>query len=218
MRSDKVSVDFFESNREVLAKAVEASASRGYWSPFSESPSPRVYGETAAEDGRNAFEALLGKDFPLDLPGAVGVVGQERSPFGLELNIRYPRVPVGALIEQADTALESWRGGGAKSWVGVCREILERLNQRSFEIANAVQHTTGQGFMMAFQAGGPHAQDRGLEAVAYAWQEMSRIPEFADWEKPQGKHVPLRMRKRFTIVPRGIALVIGGSTFPTWNG
>lgn len=218
MRSDKVSVDFFESNREVLAKAVEASASRGYWSPFSESPSPRVYGETAAEDGRNAFEALLGKDFPLDLPGAVGVVGQERSPFGLELNIRYPRVPVDALIEQADTALESWRGAGPKIWVGVCLEILKRLNQRSFEIANAVQHTTGQGFMMAFQAGGPHAQDRGLEAVAYAWQEMSRIPEFADWEKPQGKHDPLRMRKRFTIVPRGIALVIGCSTFPTWNG
>ena len=26
-------------------------------------------------------------------------------------------------------------------------------------------HTTGQGFVMAFQAGGPHAQDRGLEAV-----------------------------------------------------
>src|SRR5690606_17775586 len=38
------------------------------------------------------------------------------------------------------------------------------------------------------------------------------------WEKPQGKHDPLRMRKRFTIVPRGIALVIGCSTFPTWNG
>ena len=37
-------------------------------------------------------------------------------------------------------------------------------------------HTTGQAFVMAFQAGGPHAQDRGLEAVAYAWDEMRRIP------------------------------------------
>src|SRR5690606_4612988 len=71
--------------------------------------------------------------------------------------------------------------------------------------------------MMAFQAGGPHAQDRGLEAVTYAWQEMSRIPELVDWEKPQGKHDPLRMRKRFSVVPRGIALNIGCSTFPTWN-
>jgi phenylacetic acid degradation protein paaN len=78
-------------------------------------------------------------------------------------------------------------------------------------------HTTGQAFMMAFQAGGPHAQDRGLEAVAYAWSEMSRIPQKAYWEKPQGKHDPLKMEKQYRIVPRGIGLVIGCSTFPTWN-
>jgi phenylacetic acid degradation protein paaN len=79
-------------------------------------------------------------------------------------------------------------------------------------------HTTGQAFMMAFQAGGPHAQDRGLEAVAYAWDEMRRIPAKALWEKPQGKNEPLRMEKRFRVVPRGVGLVIGCCTFPTWNG
>ena len=45
----------------------------------------------------------------------------------------------------------------------------EARNAMSFEMANAVMHTTGQAFPMAFQAGGPHAQDRGLEAVAMAW-------------------------------------------------
>lgn len=213
-----MSVDFFESNRETLEQAVAAATGRGYWSPFSESPSPRVYGETAAEDGRNAFEALRGKDFPLDQPGASGTVGGERSPYGFDLDIRYPKAEADVLVRQAEQALETWREAGPKAWVGVSLEILKRLNKRSFEIANAVQHTTGQGFMMAFQAGGPHAQDRGLEAVTYAWQEMSRIPELADWEKPQGKHDPLRMQKRFTVVPRGVALVIGVSTFPTWNG
>jgi phenylacetic acid degradation protein paaN len=79
-------------------------------------------------------------------------------------------------------------------------------------------HTTGQSFVMAFQAGGPHAQDRGLEAVAYAWDQMRRVPAKATWEKPQGRNEPLRMEKRFRIVPRGVALVIGCSTFPTWNG
>src|SRR5690606_39954132 len=44
------------------------------------------------------------------------------------------------------------------------------------------------------------------------------LPILADWEKPQGKHDPLRMQKRFTVVPRGVALVIGVSTFPTWIG
>ncbi|KAG1067767.1 hypothetical protein G6F40_017708 [Rhizopus arrhizus] len=58
--------------------------------------------------------------------------------------------------------------------------------------------------MMAFQAGGPHAQDRGFEAVTYAWQEMSRIPGVAIWEKPRGKNDPIRMEKQFTVVPRGV--------------
>ena len=71
--------------------------------------------------------------------------------------------------------------------------------------------------MMAFQAGGPHAQDRALEAVAYAWREMNQIEPIATWEKPQGRNPPLAMRKHFEIVGRGVALVIGCGTFPTWN-
>ncbi len=213
-----MSTDFFKVHQEVLEQAVAAAATRDYWSPYPESPSPRVYGETANEEGRAAFEAYHGKDFPLQLDGATGQFGKEVSPFGIELGIRYPQVPAATLIAQSQAALETWREAGPQAWAGVSVEILKRVNQRSFEMAYAVQHTTGQGFMMAFQAGGPHAQDRGLEAVAYAWNEMARIPGEVTWEKPQGKHDPIRMQKRFTIVPRGVALVIGCSTFPTWNG
>lgn len=217
-KEQAVSVDYFNAHQEVLEKAVAAAADRGYWSPFSESPSPRAYGESANELGLAAFEAYKGKDFPLEQDGEAGKVSGEVSPFGPELGIRYPQVPADTLILQSQAALENWREAGPRAWVGVALEILQRLNRHSFEIAYAVQHTTGQGFMMAFQAGGPHAQDRGLEAVAYAWQEMSRIPDQAGWEKPQGKHDPIKMQKRFTVVPRGIGLVIGCSTFPTWNG
>src|SRR5690554_6708931 len=199
-------------------QAVQAIASRSYWTPHPESPSPRVYGEDANEQGKAAFESYKGTDFQLGQDGATGTVGAEVSPFGQALNVRYPDVPVDTLIAQSTHALDSWREAGPEKWVGVCLEILHRLNKHSFEIAYAVQHTTGQGFMMAFQAGGPHAQDRGLEAVAYAWQDMARIPGQITWEKPQGKHDPIRMDKRFTIVPRGVGLVIGVSTFPTWNG
>ena len=115
-------------------------------------------------------------------------------------------------------AQEQWKKAGPEAWAGVCLEILARINKHSFEIANAVMHTTGQAFLMAFQAGGPHAQDRGLEAVAYAWDELRRVPASAQWEKPQGKNEPIRMEKQFRIVPRGIGLVIGCCTFPTWNG
>jgi phenylacetic acid degradation protein paaN len=70
---------------------------------------------------------------------------------------------------------------------------------------------------MSFQAGGPHAQDRALEAVIAGMVEMERIPASAIWEKP-GRDAPLRMRKDYQVVPRGVALVIGCNTFPTWNG
>ena len=46
---------------------------------------------------------------------------------------------------------------------------------------------------------------------------MTRHPREATWEKPQGKRDPIRMMKRYTVAPRGIALVVGCSTFPTWN-
>lgn len=213
-----MTADFFDRHRAVLDQAVRAAATREYWSHFPESPSPRNYGETAGEEGRLAFEALRDADFPMDVPGAARMAGGERSPFGFDLHISYPRLSPGQLVAASTRALAQWRRAGPRAWVGVSLEILQRLNRASFEIAHAVQHTTGQGYMMAFQAGGPHAQDRGLEAVAYAWQEMARIPGQVLWEKPQGKNDPLRMEKHFTIVPRGVALVIGCSTFPTWNG
>ncbi|UQN34801.1 phenylacetic acid degradation protein PaaN [Alcaligenes aquatilis] len=213
-----MAADFFKTHQATLDHALSSILERNFWSAYPENPSPRTYGETAAQDGQAAFEAYRGKAFPLTLEGAQGEVGNEQSPFGFDLGIRYPKVPVDQLLAQSQLALDSWRDAGPQAWVGICLEILHRLNQRSFEIAHAVQHTTGQGFMMAFQAGGPHAQERALEAVAYAWQEMSRIPGLVDWIKPQGKHDPIQMKKQFKVVPRGVGLVIGCSTFPTWNG
>ena len=212
-----MSKPFFSQHKATLDQALQAITTRGYWSPFSEMPSPKVYGETANADGKAAFDARLNKPFSFTQPGIAGQTGAEKSPYGFDLGISYPRADLNVLIGAIQTAAKDWRNAGPETWTGISLEILQRLNRRSFEIAYAVMHTTGQAFMMAFQAGGPHAQDRGLEAVAYAWSEMSRIPQKAHWEKPQGKHEPLRMEKEYRIMPRGIGLVIGCSTFPTWN-
>ncbi len=206
----------FDRHQSLLTQAVEAIASRGYWSPYAESP--RAYGETAIEDGRQAFEAYRNAQFYLDQPGVQGKAGSEVSPYGLPLNVSYPQCAPDALIDAAKTAMPAWIKAGPDTRAGVCIEILARLNARSFEMAHAVMHTTGQPLMMAFQAAGPHAQDRGLEALAYAYREMKHVPETAIWEKPQGKNPPLKMEKKFTIMPRGVALNIACSTFPTWNG
>ena len=213
-----MSYPLFERHQALLEQALKAIAERGYWSAFPESPSPKVYGEGAAEAGKAAFEALQNKPFPLTLPGADGTVGAERSPYGFPLGITYPKVGLDTLFAAIAKAEPAWRKAGPEAWVGVSLEILARINKRSFEIAHAVMHTTGQAFVMAFQAAGPHAQDRALEAVAYAWEEMRRVPAKAYWEKPQGKNEPLKMEKHYRIVPRGVALVIGCNTFPTWNG
>jgi phenylacetic acid degradation protein paaN len=208
----------FDRHKALLDRAVQAIAERGYWSAFPESPSPKVYGEGAAEAGKAAFDALLDKPFPLTMPGDRGQVGDEKSPYGMALGVTYPRVDLDALFAAVAKAEATWRKAGPEAWVGVCLEILTRINKRSFEIAHAVMHTTGQAFVMSFQAGCPHAQDRALEAIAYAWEEMRRVPAKAHWEKPQGKNEPLKMEKHYRIVPRGIGLVIGCNTFPTWNG
>ncbi|MFV2109073.1 phenylacetic acid degradation protein PaaN [Micromonospora sp. LOL_015] len=208
----------YVTHADTLARALTAIAERDYWSAYPESPSPRIYGEHAAAEGAAAFHAYLGKDFPLDQPTATGeAVATDDSPFGIELGVRYPRADVNQLITAAQAALPAWRDAGPRSRAGVCLEILARLHEHSFELANAVQFTTGQAFVMAFQAGGAHALDRALEAIAYAYAEMTRHPRTAGWEKPTGRGEPLRMTKTFHVVPRGVALVIGCHTFPTWN-
>ena len=209
--------DFFDKHRARLEQAVAASRARGFWSAFPEAPSGKIYGETAKADGEAAFKALLGKPFELDQPTDGGRVGQEVSPFGLELGITYPKSDPAQLVAAAQAAGVAWARASVDTRVGVCLEILERINKQSFLMAHAVMHSSGQAFVMAFQAGGAHAQDRGLEAVAYAWDEMTRVPGQAHWEKPAGKHGPLVLDKSFRIVPRGVALVIGCATFPTWN-
>jgi phenylacetic acid degradation protein paaN len=211
--------ELFEQHRATLDAAVAATRSRGYHSAFPESPSPRVYGETAAAEGSAAFHRWLGSDFPLHTPGADETVATEKSPFGLPLDVRYPQVTadgVPALLEAARAGMSSWRDAGVEARVGVGLEILARLHARIFELANAVMHTSGQAFVMAFQAGGAHALDRALESIAYAYVEMTRVPRTAIWEKP-GRDAPIRMEKTFTVVPRGVSLVIGCNTFPTWN-
>ncbi len=211
--------DYFSRHRTMLDEAVSATHSRGYYSAFPESPSPKVYGDTAAGEGCDAFSACLGSAFPVSTPGSEGSVATEKSPFGLPLDVSYPRVSpqtVAALVSAAGEGMPAWRDAGVEARVGVVLEVLVRLHARVFELANSVMHTSGQAFVMAFQAGGAHALDRALESVAYAYAEMTRVPATAVWEKP-GRGAPVRMEKTFTVVPRGVALVIGCNTFPTWN-
>ena len=209
-------MDFYETHRGTLDRALATIASRDYWSPYPESP--RAYGEEAPASGEEAFRGRLGTTFELDQPGEGSMAVAESSPYGLALDVSYPVADPDELVAAASAAMGDWGRATAQTRAGVCLEILDRLSQNNFEMAYAVMHTTGQAFLMAFQAGGPHALDRGLEAVAYGYAEQTRLPGEMRWEKPQGKRDPLVIDKTWRIRPRGVAVTIGVSTFPTWNG
>ncbi|MGH8893375.1 MAG: phenylacetic acid degradation protein PaaN [Actinomycetes bacterium] len=214
--------ELFTQHSETLQRALTAIRERSYWSAYPENlkayrSEDGTSDSLSVADGKAAFDAYLGKHFPLDQPGTDGEVAGERSPFGIDLGTTYPHPDVDALLDAAQQGIPAWRDAGPDARAGVTLEILRRVNARSHELAHAVMHTSGQAYAMAFQAGGPHAQDRALEAVAYAYAEMTRHVAEATWEKPQGKRPPQRMTKRFTVVPRGVALVVGCNTFPTWN-
>ncbi|KND34552.1 phenylacetic acid degradation protein PaaN [Streptomyces acidiscabies] len=219
MAAELTAADLIARHRPTLDQALEAIRTRAYWSPHPEHP--KAYGENGSLDlaaGKAAYDALLNTRFDLDQPGTDDWVGAEVSPYGPELGITYPHADADVLLPAMKAGQKAWRDAGAEVRAMVSLEILKRVSDRSHEFAHAVMHTSGQAFMMAFQAGGPHAQDRGLEAVAYAFAEQVRTPGTAQWSKPQGKRDPLELHKAFTPVPRGIGLVIGCNTFPTWNG
>ncbi|MDT3397653.1 phenylacetic acid degradation protein PaaN [Streptomyces sp. B1866] len=211
------------THRPTLDQALAAIRARAYWSPHPEHP--RAYGPDgprpgtlAAAEGQAAFDALRGTRLDWGQPGTDGWTGGEISPYGIEVGVEYPHPDLDVLLPAMRAGMPAWRQAGPATRALVCLEILARISARSHLFAHAVMHTTGQAFPMAFQAGGPHAQDRGLEAVAYAFEEQTRTPQEAEWSKPQGRRDPLRLRKTFTPVPRGISLLVGCSTFPTWNG
>lgn len=201
----------FDKHRALLEQAQVAITRRTHWSPYAEAP--RTYGETALDDGQKAFEAYRDAQFYLDQPGVQGRGGEEVSPYGLPLGVSYPCCSPDTLIAAAHAAMLPWVRAGIEARSGVCLEILARLNTGSAEMAYALMHTTGQSLGMAFLTGGPQAQARGLEALAWAHREMTQIPEQAEWQRNVGQ----RLEKRFMVAPQGISLIIGSATQPTWN-
>jgi phenylacetic acid degradation protein paaN len=211
-------MSLFEKHQPTLTKAIEALHARTFYAAFPEQPAPAVYGETADTDGQTKFKAALGKKFEeLKQTEPANWAGQEESPYLQEaLKISYPIFSTSTLIDRAKNSFHQWRKVSINDRTGILMESLEGVKKRFFEIAYATMHTTGQGYMMAFQASGPHAADRALEAIAAGYEELNRFPAKALWDKPMGKF-NLQINKEWHAVPKGISVVIGCSTFPTWN-
>ena len=215
---------FSESHKTRLDQARQAIKTRKNWAAFAEIPSEKIYGEGSKARGENAFHALLGKPFTFAVPqkDAEYVAGERTSPYGLALNLSYPKLDAITLLNRSEKAQKSWRKADVETRLAICSIMLDRLAEQSFLMANAVMHTTGQPFVMSFQAGAPHALDRALEALAYAADAMQASASAASWQKVTGKNkegqnITVTLDKTFRTRGKGIGLVVGCATFPTWN-
>jgi phenylacetic acid degradation protein paaN len=200
----------------MLNEAMEANHKRSFYAAYPEQP--KAYGDEAASAGLSAFQQRLNQNYTeLNTAEPVSWIGEEVSPYlQTGLGIHYPAFSTETYIMQAQQAWDAWAVMPVRNRAEVLVDSLERFKSRFFEIAYATMHTTGQGFMMSFQASGPHAADRALEAIAVGVEELERYPGEVNWVKPMGKF-DLSIRKNFKPIPKGISLVIGCSTFPTWN-
>ncbi|MBF8963034.1 phenylacetic acid degradation protein PaaN [Pontibacter sp. FD36] len=210
--------DLKNKNLSIIENAVKALHERRFFAQYPENPMPDIYGETADKEGRERYKQHLNNKFTeLVHDNAENWAGQEESPYEQQpLGIKYPYFSAETLVSRADEAFHQWRKVKPVDRAAILVESLERMKERFFEIAYATMHTTGQAYMMSFQASGPHAADRALEAIAAGYEEQTRFPENMEWEKPMGKY-NLKLNKSWRAVPKGIGLVIGCSTFPTWN-
>lgn len=207
---------FMIKHQNTIEKAVKANHERAFYSQYPEHP--KAYGEDAAEQGRQRYEQLLNKPYKQLLQtGETGWAGEEVSPYTQEaLGITYPLFTPDELVARATAAAPQWRNTTVDVRADILVETLESVKERFFDIAHATMHTTGQSYMMSFQASGPHANDRALEAIAMGYHEINRFPSSLVWEKPMGK-TSLQLQKQFRAIPKGTGLVIGCSTFPVWN-
>ncbi|MBK9183829.1 MAG: phenylacetic acid degradation protein PaaN [Ignavibacteria bacterium] len=207
--------DLRAAHHATLANAMKANVERTFHAHWPEAPSGKIYGETANDDGLAAFQGQLNNRFDR-LPAEQSWIGEESSPYGFSLGITYPQIAVDDLIDRASAAQTAWQSLTPEDRASILVEALERGAKRFFEIGYATQHTTGQGFVMGFQASGPHAFDRALEATAMALAAQSAFVSNVLWTKPMGK-ISVSIDKSYRMVPKGINLVIGCSTFPVWN-
>lgn len=206
---------YFEKHKAFIEEAVKALHQRSFWAAFPESP--KAYAEGGDAAAKSWIGQQMTQDFKELSQEGDSWIGEEFSPFlQLGIGVRYPTLPVEKYLSNATHDWNDWKKLSVSQRAGILTECLMQLRSRFFDIAYATMHTTGQAYMMSFQASGPHACDRAMESIALGYEQLNMVPEFVTWTKPMGKF-DLVLEKDFHAIPRGISLVIGCSTFPVWN-
>ena len=124
--------DYFEKHQERLNQAIAANGNVwGVAVLLAIRPRVKIHGD-AVDLGLAVFQALgLNCPFEIDQPGIIThAASVEVSPYTQEpLGIAYPKVDLDALYEGIQEALPAWRDAGVRTRIGICMEMVERLNK-----------------------------------------------------------------------------------------
>ena len=196
-------------------KYIQAYKSREFSSFFEENP--KAYSSELKDAGLSAYQSIVSSHVTNINDGVNDLISSEKSPFdNVLINTRYKSIDIETAIINATKSKSSWYKANIDERFEILFNSLKKIESRFFELAYATMHTTGQSFLMSFQASGPHACDRALEAMIVSYLELTEFPENVDWSKDLGKF-SLDIKKDFVPISKGIGLVVGCSTFPTWN-
>ncbi len=198
-----------------LSELIKSNSERKFFAVYPENP--KAYEESLQAAGLAAFQARFNTNYTFIDDNATDFIGEEVSPYlQTGIGIKYAQYDTQTIINNSASAFNIWKKTDLDLRIKVLTNSLDRVKERFFEMAYATMHTTGQSFLMSFQASGPHACDRALEVLATAYQQMTVYPKDVVWTKNMGKF-ELTINKNFKPIPKGISLAIGCSTFPTWN-
>ncbi|MES2690311.1 MAG: phenylacetic acid degradation protein PaaN [Bacteroidota bacterium] len=209
-------LSLFEKHSKMINEAVAALKTRGYYTPYPENP--KAYDAEGDAKAKAYVSAVMNTNFgELNQGETQEWIGTEISPYlQMGIGVNYPSYSIDTYITNATRAQKEWSKLTVDARAGILTEALDRIKNRFFDIAYATMHTTGQAYMMSFQASGPHSNDRALEALATGYAILSQHASEAEWVKPMGKF-DLTLKKNWKAIPKGVGLIIGCSTFPVWN-
>ena len=95
-----------------------------------------------------------------------------------------------------------WAEAAIETRLGVLMQVLDTLyREHLFEIVQAVMHTAGQSYNMAYAGSGVNALDRGIEALVYAEQALRAVTPRARWQRRFG-NAQITLDKTYRLVPR----------------
>ena len=215
-----VSHPLFERHRATLDRAVQAIAERSYWSAYPESAESQDLRRRRGRGRQGGVRRAARQALSADAAGArSGRSAASSRRSACRSASRYPKADIDALLAAVATRARPVAQGRSGS-VGrrlpgdsrahQQRELRDRQRRHAHDRTGVHDGVPGRRPACA----GPRARSGRLRVGRVA----ARAGEGATGKSRRARTSRSGWRSTIAIVPRGIGLVIGCCTFPTWNG